>query len=381
MKLLPYGKQFIDKFDKSSVLKALSNKIITTGNQVLKFEKKLQNYFNCKYVSVCNSGTSAIYLALASINLKKKDVIIMPAINFIASYNMAKLFGANVFLADVDVETGQMSPQNVLDCCKKFKIKKIKAIITMYHGGLPLNADKFLDLKKKFKCFIIEDACHALGAEYYYNKKKVKIGSCLHSDISTFSLHPLKTITTGEGGIVTTNTKKIAERINLLRSHGIKRNLMKHWDYDVTLNGFNFRLTDFQCSLGLSQLSKVSRILKKRKEIANYYEKSLKKINEIKNIEINKKYNSSFHLYLIKLKKSNIRYKENLIKFMLKKKIMFQYHYIPIYKFKVFKDKYIGKNAEKFYKSSLSIPIFYELRAQDLKYIVNSLIKYFKTNG
>ena len=381
MKLLPYGKQFIDKFDKSSVLKALSNKIITTGNQVLKFEKKLQNYFNCKYVSVCNSGTSAIYLALASINLKKKDVIIMPAINFIASYNMAKLFGANVFLADVDVETGQMSPQNVLDCCKKFKIKKIKAIITMYHGGLPLNAHKFLDLKKKFKCFIIEDACHALGAEYYYNKKKVKIGSCLHSDISTFSLHPLKTITTGEGGIVTTNTKKIAERINLLRSHGIKRNLMKHWDYDVTLNGFNFRLTDFQCSLGLSQLSKVSRILKKRKEIANYYEKSLKKINEIKNIEINKKYNSSFHLYLIKLKKSNIRYKENLIKFMLKKKIMFQYHYIPIYKFKVFKDKYIGKNAEKFYKSSLSIPIFYELRAQDLKYIVNSLIKYFKTNG
>ena len=133
-------------------------------------------------------------------------------------------------------------------------------------------------------------------------------------------MHPLKTITTGEGGIVTTNTKKIAERINLLRSHGIKRNLMKHWDYDVTLNGFNFRLTDFQCSLGLSQLSKVSRILKKRKEIANYYEKSLKKINEIKNIEINKKYNSSFHLYLIKLKKSNIRYKENLIKFMLKKR-------------------------------------------------------------
>ena len=381
MRFLPYGKQFIDKQDKLSVIKALSNKVITTGEQVTKFEKKLQKYFNCKYVSVCNSGTSAIYLALASIDLKKNDVIIMPAINFIASYNVAKLFEANVFLADVDAETGQMSPQNILDCCKKFKLKKIKAIITMYHGGYPLNADKFFDLKKKFNCLIIEDACHALGAEYIHKKKKIRIGSCLHADISTFSMHPLKTITTGEGGVVTTNIKKIAYKIKLLRSHGIKRKLKKHWKYDVILNGLNLRLTDFQCALGLSQLSKISKILEKRKKISEYYDNKLKKIKEIKILEPHKKYNSSFHLYLINLKKTNIRYKENLIKFMLSKKIVFQYHYIPIYKFKVFRDKYISKNSEKFYKNSLSMPIFYELRTQDSKYIVNCLIKYFKANG
>ena len=128
----------------------------------------------------------------------------------------------------------------------------------MYHGGYPQNADNFIKLKK-FNCLIIEDACHALGAEYLFKKKKIKIGSCLHSDISTFSLHPLKTITTGEGGIITTNNKNISNRIKLLRSHGIIRDKKKHWKYDVLLNGLNLRLTDFQCSLGLSQLYKVSR--------------------------------------------------------------------------------------------------------------------------
>ena len=381
MALIPYGKQFIDKHDKKSVLETLSGQVITSGQQVVKFEKKIKKYFNCKYVSVCNSGTSAIYLALASINTKKNDVIIMPAINFVASYNVAKLFNTKVYLSDVDPETGQMTPENILECCQKFKIKKIKAIIVMYHGGYPDNADKFIKLKKKFNCFIIEDACHALGAEYFVKKKIIKIGSCLHSDISTFSLHPLKTITTGEGGIITTNNKKIAHRVSLLRSHGIIRNTKKHWEYDVLLNGLNLRLTDFQCSLGLSQLSKVSDILKKRRKISNYYEQNLKKIKEIKKLKQDKKYISSSHLYSISLKKSNKKYKESLIKFMLKKKIICQNHYIPIYKFKVFKDKYISKNAEIFYKSSLSIPIFYELRIKDLNYIINCLTKFFKQNG
>jgi len=381
MRSIPYGKQFIDKYDKKSVLEALSSQVLTTGNQVLKFEKKLQKYFGCKYVSVCNSGTSAIYLALASINIKKNDIIIMPVINFIASYNIAKLLNAKVYLSDVDPETGQMTPQNILECCKKFKKKKIKAIITMYHGGYPQNADNFIKLKKKFNCLIIEDACHALGAEYLFKKKKVKIGSCLHSDISTFSLHPLKTITTGEGGIITTNNKNISNRIKLLRSHGIIRDNKKHWKYDVLLNGLNLRLTDFQCSLGISQLYKVSKILKKRKEISKYYNQNLKKIKQIKIIDLDKRYFSSNHLYLINLRKNDTKFKENLIKIMLKKKIIFQYHYIPIYKFKVFKDKYIGKNAKIFYNNMVSIPIFYELKIRNLKYIINCLSEFFKTNG
>ena len=132
-------------------------------------------------------------------------------------------------MADIDKETGQMLPSNVIDVCKKYKIKKIKAVVTMYNSGYPYDAEKFKKLKDIYNCFIIEDACHAFGASYKIENKNIKVGSCLHSDISTFSLHPLKTITTGEGGIVTTNSKKIAEKVKKIRSLGIEKNLNKHW--------------------------------------------------------------------------------------------------------------------------------------------------------
>ena len=261
MKFIPYGKQYIDNEDVKVVSKVLKSDLITSGRQVNKFEEKIKRFLNAKFSFTCNSGTSALFLALQSIGLKKNDIVIMPAINFIASYNIAKLFNSKIFLADVDQYSGQMSPENIIDICKKFKIKKIKAVITMYNGGYPDNAEKFKSLKKKYKCYIIEDSCHALGATYKYNKKDIKIGSCFHSDISTFSLHPLKTITTGEGGIVTTNSKKIGEKIKKLRSLGIKKNKLYHWKYDVENIGFNFRLNDFQCALGISQLSKISKFI------------------------------------------------------------------------------------------------------------------------
>jgi len=382
MKIIPYGRQFIDNRDVKKVSNALIQEKITTGTEVTKFESKLSKYFKCRYAVSCNSGTSAIYMALSAINIKKNDIIIMPAINFVASYNMAKFLGAKVYLADVDQDTGQMSPEKVIECCNKFKLKKIKAIITMYHGGTPLNAEKFFKIKSKFKTFIIEDACHALGAEYSFNNKKFKIGSCRHSDICTFSLHPLKTITTGEGGLVTTNSKKLNDKLRLIRSHGILRDKKKHWNYNVVLRGFNFRLTDFQCALGISQLSKITKIINKRKKIFEFYEKNLKILSKkIKNFKIPKNYNSAHHLYLIKLVKPNLIYKDQLIKFMLKKKVFFQYHYVPIYKFKIFNDKYIGKNADIFYKSVVSIPIYYNLTFKELKYIIKSLKSFFKIHG
>ena len=204
MSFIPYGRQSISKSDLAEVSKALKNDKITTGKIVVQFEKKLKKYLNCKYVTTCNSGTSALFLALLSIEIKKDDVIIMPSINFIASYNVAKHLNAKVYLADVNKHTGQITPKSIQDICKKFKIKKIKAIIVMYNGGSPLYADEYIKFKKKYKSYIIEDACHAFGSYYIQKNKKIMIGSCKHCDISTFSLHPLKTITTGEGGIVTT---------------------------------------------------------------------------------------------------------------------------------------------------------------------------------
>ena len=223
MKYIPYGRQYIDNKDKKLILKSLDNDLITTGPFVEKFEKYLKKYLGCKYSYVCSSGTTAIHLAMLSIGLKKNDVILMPAINFIASYNMAKIIGLRVFLVDVDEFTGQVTPNKVLECIKKNKLKKIQALIVMFHGGYPENIKKFYDIKKKYNFFIIEDACHALGAKYRYKNKLFKIGSCNHADISTFSLHPLKTITSGEGGIITSNNAKISKNIKLFRSHGILR--------------------------------------------------------------------------------------------------------------------------------------------------------------
>ncbi len=377
MKSIPYGRQYIDNKDIKIVSDALKKKIITTGDQVLKFEKKIMNFLNCKFSFTCNSGTSALFLAMQSIEVKKNDVIIMPAINFIASHNVAKLFNAKIYLADVDRYSGQMSPQNVIDICKKFKLKKVKAIITMYNGGYPVDAQNFKILKKKYNCFIIEDACHALGASYKNAKKNIKIGSCTHSDISTFSLHPLKTITTGEGGIVTTNSKNLGEKIRELRSLGIKKNT-QHWKYDVKHIGFNFRLTDFQCALGASQLTKISKFISYRRKIFLNYHKLLGNLKDINLLKHNIIYQSSHHLFIITLKKPNYIKKEKLIKFMLKNNIYLQYHYIPIYKFKVFKGKFINKNSEIFYKSAISLPIYYGLTYKQQNYIVRKIKEFFK---
>ena len=377
-RLIPYGRQFISEEDIKNVSKILRRDIITSGNEIPKFEDKIQKYLKCKYSTVCNSGTSALFLSLLSIGVKKNDVVIMPSINFVASYNVSKILGAKIYLADVNKFNGQMSPDDVINICQKFKIKKVKALIVMYNGGYPLNSEKFYELKKKYKCYIIEDACHALGAEYKFKKSFFKIGSCKHSDISTFSLHPLKTITSGEGGIVTTNSKILDDKIKKFRSLGIKRSKEKHWDYDVELTGFNFRLTDFQCSLGLNQLKKIKRFLKKRKQIVKKYNLELKKLEQITTPEVYESYYSSNHLYLINLKKYNMKTKENFIKYMKKNRILTQQHYKPVYKFKNFSGKYISRNAEIYYKSTISLPIFYQLSSKEQNYIISKVNSFFK---
>ena len=164
--MIPYGKQYIDNEDLKAVSRALKKDKLTTGSLVAKFEKKITSFTGAKYSLTCNSGTSALYLAFQSIDLKKNDIVIMPSITFVSSYTISKIFQAKVYLADVNPTTGQMTPNDVVNCCKKFKLKKFKLLVLMYNGGYPLNADKFKKLKKKFNCKIIEDSCHAFGATY-----------------------------------------------------------------------------------------------------------------------------------------------------------------------------------------------------------------------
>ncbi len=379
MKYITYGRQFIDNRDKKSVLNSLSNDLITTGPYVEKFENGLKKYFKCKYSYVCSSGTAAIHLAMLSLGLKKDDVILMPAINFIASYNIAKIMQLKVYLVDVDEYTGQITPDKILDCINKNKLKKIKALIIMYHGGYPENVKKFYDIKKKYNISIIEDACHALGSEYEYKNELFKIGSCKHSDISTFSLHPLKSITSGEGGAITTNNYKIAKSIKLFRSHGILRNKVKYWKYDVLYHGFNYRLSDINCALGLSQLKKINFFLSKRKKIYDKYVKELKNYNSYLTIpKYSKIIKPAFHLFMINIDFSKLKKnKDHFMTYLMKNKILSQQHYIPIYKFKVYNEstiKYFG--SEKFFKKTVSLPIFVNLNLKKQKQIITTIKKY-----
>ena len=380
MKFITYGKQYIDNNDKKSVLNSLSNDLITTGPLVERFENRLKKYFDCKHSFVCSSGTAAIHLAMLSVGLKKNDIILMPAINFVASYNIAKTMQLKVYLVDVDEYTGQVTPNKIIDCIKKNKLQKINALIIMYHGGYPENVKEFYEIKKKYNLFIVEDACHALGSRYNYKNKILRIGSCKHSDICTFSLHPLKSITTGEGGIITTNNNKIARNIKLFRSHGISKDKNKYWKYDVLEHGYNYRLSDINCALGLSQLKKINFFLTERKRIFKNYKFKIKNFNKfILMPAYSKNIQPAFHLFLIninfeKLKKN----KDHFIKYLKKKKILAQKHYIPIYKFKVYKEsRYNFVGSEKFFKNSVSLPIYVNLKKKKQNIIIKTIKKYF----
>jgi dTDP-4-amino-4,6-dideoxygalactose transaminase len=376
MKIIPYGRQYIDSQDIRFVSKALKEDLITTGHYVKKFETTVKNKLGSKFALTCSNGTSGLHLAFKAIDLKKNDIMVMPAINFVAAYNMSKIMGAKIFFADVDKFTGQMTPKTLLACIKKNKLKKIKAILTMYMGGYPENVLEFYQIKKKYKCFLIEDACHALGAKYKQNSKNIYIGSCKHSDIAVFSFHPVKTITTGEGGLVTTNNNLFYKRILEFRSHGIIRDKKSyHWKYNIYEPGFNYRLSDINCALGISQLKNIDLFINYRSRIFKFYRQNLKKIENIFLPNYNIKNKSSYHLFIASINFKN-NTKNDLLNFYKKNKIMLQYHYIPVYKFSFFKKKIKLPNCEYYYKNTLSFPIYYNLSFKVLKKIIN-LLKIF----
>ena len=382
MKKITYNKQYIDNHDVRIISEAVQDDYITSGKYVKLFEKKLCDYLKVKYAVSCINGTAGLDLAFRGINLSSKDNVIMPAVNFIASYSMASKINANIYLADVDPFTGQMTPKTLIECIKKNKLKKIKAIVTMYLGGYPENIVAFFKLKKKYKFYIIEDACHALGSKYQNNKKQFMLGSCRHSDISVFSFHPVKTITTGEGGAVTTNNKLIQKKIREIKNHNILRD-KKYWDYDIKNFSANYRLSDINCALGITQLKKINIFIKNRKKSFFYYSTEISKFKNYINLpkyEASK--NSSFHLFLINLNLKKIKTtKDKFFKYLNKNNIFPQFHYKPLYLFSFYKrksSKFYG--ADEYYKNTLSLPIYFGITRSEQNYILMKLKKFIKFN-
>ena len=387
MKYINYGRQSISRDDIIEVNKTLRSNFLTTGPKVYQFENKFSKYTGAKYSVSCSNGTAALYLAFRAIGLTKNDVVIIPAINFIAAANTASILNAKIYLSDVDPSNGQMTPELLKKCIKENKIKKLKAICTMHNGGNPLYAKEIYKISRDKRCFLIEDACHSLGGKYDLNNN-FKVGSCKYSDISTFSFHPVKTITTGEGCMITTNKLFLKNNILTYRNHGIHKTITpkkNNWSYDVIDHSFNFRLSDIQAALGYSQLKKIDKFIFKRKKISEIYNSELKNHNflNIKN-NIVKETLSSWHLYILNInfKKLKIK-KETLIQRLYKKKIVVQIHYIPSFfykKFRYLNNKRNYPGANNFFKNCISLPIYPNLKNAEIKKIIKVLKRILTEN-
>tara|TARA_B100000989_G_C19531974_1_gene470561 strand:+ start:1477 stop:2634 length:1158 start_codon:yes stop_codon:yes gene_type:complete len=378
MKQINYNKHYIDYDDILSVKKVLKSNFLTQGNEVIKFEKSLSKFFGGKYCSAVSSGTAALHLLAISLNWKKGDYIIAPAISFIATSNCIIHQKATPIFVDINLKTYTLDV-NKIDYWAKKLGKKLKAVIGVDYAGHPCDWKYLQQLSKKYRFKLINDNCHALGSKID-NKKNYAL-KYAHYVIQSF--HPVKNITTAEGGALITNDKRIYQKFKLLGNQGILKNIKKNnisslWYYEMRELGYNYRLNEIQSALGNSQLKKLSDFIKKRRSIANLYNKYLQNIDIFETPKELKNNLHSYHLYPLiidfsKTKKNKKILFENLLK---KYKIRLQVHYIPIYNHPYYKKNYKTKkllNTEFFYKNVVSLPIYYKIKSNDVKYIVNSI--------
>jgi UDP-4-amino-4,6-dideoxy-N-acetyl-beta-L-altrosamine transaminase len=383
--MIPYSKQLIDNKDIKSAVKVLRSDLITQGPIVKEFEKKLAKFCNAKFAIALNSATAGLHIACLALGLKKGDYLWTSPISFVASANCGIYCGAKIDFVDINNSTFNMDviklEEKLIKAKKNKKLPKI--LIPVHLGGLSCDMKKIFQLSKKYKFKIIEDASHALGS-YHGN---YKVGSCKYSDLTVFSFHPVKIITTGEGGAVLSNNKKIFQKLTYMQSSGINKNLPRKkiarkglWFYEQVCIGFNYRMNEISAALGRSQLEKVNSFTKKRNSIAKKYISSFKN-TEIKIQKIPEENYSSYHLFIIRVNK-DIR--KSLFSYLRKKNYFVNVHYIPIYKHPFYKKLF--KNfrlieAENYYNESISIPIYPNLKKTEVNRVIKIVKNYINNNG
>lgn len=363
--MLTYSHQNIDQSDIEAVIDALKGEILTGGKKVEEFEQALCEYVGVKYACVLNSATSALHLAYSALNVKNKTVLTTP-LTFAATANAALMAGAKVEF--IDIKSDGNVDEKKIEQRLKTKSDDIGAICVVDYAGNSVEMDEIYKLCKDYNIPLIDDASHALGAYY----KDEKVGK--KADLSIFSFHPVKPITTFEGGAVTSDNEELIKKIKLLRSHGIVKKRL--WDSDMIDLGYNYRLSDVACALGINQLKKLDSNLKKREEIAQFYDKEFERNPYFSTIKIKDYKKSSRHLYPILLFPEFYCQKEDIFKALLDKGIGVQVHYKPTYEFS-FYQKLLGQirleNVDNFYKAELSIPCHQEMNLQDAKFVKDTL--------
>ena len=385
-KPLPYGHQDIDQDDVEAVASALNKDFLTTGPLVESFENALTKLTKAKFAVSCSSGTSALHLACLALGIKKGDWVIVPSVTFLASANAVRYCNADVLFCDVDQETGIITPETLNQAIIKARNKglKIKAVIVVHLTGRPVDLKEIKRIAIKNGLKIIADSCHAIGGTY----SGLPIGNCKYEHLSTFSFHPVKTITTGEGGAVTTNSKKLASAMKLMRSHNMIRANSddKMWKYTMNNLGYNYRLSDIQCALGLNQLKKLPKFKKKRSQLVKLYNSKLQKfypkIITPKIPRLSHPKNFSWHIYSILVNFKEITISKNtFMKKLRKEKINTQVHYIPVHTQPYYKRLYgesVLPGCKKYYERTISLPLFTKMNDDDIDYVVHKIGKLIK---
>ena len=369
--MISYGRQSINQDDIDAVAEVLKSDFITQGPKVLEFENHLANYCNAKYAKVVSHGTAALHLAYLAVGLKQNDLVWTVPNTFVATANAALYCGAKVDFVDIDLKTYNLSIDSLKN--KLFQAKKDNKlpnlVVPVHFAGQSCEMRDIWELSKEFGFKVIEDASHALGGEYLENK----VGSCQYSDMAVFSFHPVKMITTGEGGAIMTNNEQFAEKIELLRTHGITKDAQKMnnkshgiWYYEQQDLGFNYRLTDIQAALGISQLKRLDSFVNKRQEIANQYIKGLHSdsLNLLPYQHPDVK--PSWHLFVITTKKRKM-----LFDYLRTMGVGPQVHYIQVTDQPFYKRNSL-RNSASFYKECLSLPIYYDLSKVQTEKVISS---------
>ena len=384
--IIPYSKQFIDNKDIQEVIKVLKGKWLTQGPAIANFEKDIVNYTGAKYAVAVSSCTAGLHLACIALGVKKNNNIITSPITFVSSANSAIFCGAEVIISDIENTTGCMSASLLEKTINNFD--NVKAVMPIHFAGKTADMKKISNICKKNRLNIIEDCAHALGSTYPSGEK---VGSCKYSDISVFSLHAVKSITAGEGGVITTNNKDIYNSLLKLRSHGINKSnkllnkknaytgkLKNPWYYEMQELGYHYRITDIQCALASSQLKKIDKFIKKRQMLALRYNGAFKLEKNIKILESNGDQLSSNHLYILKFNFVNIGISRAALQNKLSSLgIGTQVHYIPLQIHPYLSDKL--KNIDScnvsisFYNNILSIPLYYDLSFKNQDKVIKSI--------
>jgi UDP-4-amino-4,6-dideoxy-N-acetyl-beta-L-altrosamine transaminase len=386
--MIPYGKHHIDKDDIKAVIKVLKGENLTQGPLIDYFEKKVSKYVGAKYSVAVTSCTAGLHLASIVSKINKGKVLLTSAITFASTANSALFCGGETIFADIDKSTINISINSIKNTISK---NKVHVIAPVHFSGLACDMKKIQEIGKKINATIFEDAAHAFGAKYSDGSK---VGSCKYSDMTIFSFHPVKSIATGEGGIITTNNKKIYEQLKRLRNHGLEKeqekfllkknaftnNLKNPWYYEMQELGYNYRITDIQCALGLSQLKKIDKFINKRKKIAKKYDLAFKNLKNCKPVQKNMRDFSSNHLYVLKINFQKLRKtRAKLMNEFRKAGIMTQVHYIPVISHPYFKKKNYDKNdfpnAFDYYDSALSIPLYYDLNNKQQLFVIDQVKK------